>query len=230
MLVHVPLRSLLPAGFPHEGSTPPEAELLFRAHCTPRQRPNAAHFELARPSYGLSCDSPRRTNTMRTTDFCFPLPDYEHPRFVRYRHLFEAYASPLADRLAPATRRPVDLAFHDAQSASAGFFEVGARHVSAGAPDRAIPLTPLSLPVILPGGCPLSRPPGLPRPLPSSLREDGTLCSTRGAFQRWGTLTHTRESVPVSFAITCDPATTWLSVPFRPRLPELCFRAAQGYR
>jgi len=184
MLVHVPLRSLLPAGFPHEGSTPPEAELLFRAHCTPRQRPNAAHFELARPSYGLSCDSPRRTNTMRTTDFCFPLPDYEHPRFVRYRHLFEAYASPLADRLAPATRRPVDLAFHDAQSASAGFFEVGARHVSAGAPDRAIPLTPLSLPVILPGGYPLSRPPGLPRPLPSPLREDGTLCSTRGAFQR----------------------------------------------
>jgi len=57
---------------------------------------------------------------MRTTDFCFPLPDYEHPRLVSYRHLFEAYASPLADGLAPATRRPVDLAFHDAPSASAG--------------------------------------------------------------------------------------------------------------
>jgi len=57
---------------------------------------------------------------MRTTDFCFPLPDYEHPCLVSYRHLFETYASPLADRLAPVTRRPVDLAFHDAESASAG--------------------------------------------------------------------------------------------------------------
>jgi len=33
---------------------------------------------------------------MRTTDFCFPLPEYEYPRLVSYRHLFEAYASPLA--------------------------------------------------------------------------------------------------------------------------------------
>jgi hypothetical protein len=38
---------------------------------------------------------------MRTTDFCFPLPDYEYPCFVSYRHLFEAHASPLDDRLAP---------------------------------------------------------------------------------------------------------------------------------
>jgi hypothetical protein len=51
---------------------------------------------------------------MRTTDFCFPLPDYEYPRLVSYRHLFEACASPVAGGLAPATRRPVDLAFHDA--------------------------------------------------------------------------------------------------------------------
>jgi hypothetical protein len=63
---------------------------------------------------------------MRTTDFCFSLPDYEYPRFVSYQHLFEAYASPLADGLAPTgcfrNRRPtrlVDLAFHDAESASA---------------------------------------------------------------------------------------------------------------
>jgi len=86
---------------------------------------------------------------MRTTDFCFPLPDYEYPCLVSYRHLFEAYASPLADGLAPATRRPVDLAFHDAESASVGFVKVGARHLSSGAPDRAVPLTPLSLPVVL---------------------------------------------------------------------------------
>jgi hypothetical protein len=57
---------------------------------------------------------------MRTIDFCFPLPDYEYPRLVSYRHLFEACASPVADGLAPATRRPVDLAFHDAESASVG--------------------------------------------------------------------------------------------------------------
>jgi len=84
---------------------------------------------------------------MRTTDFCFPLPDYEYPCFVSYRHLFEAYASPLADRLAPMTRRPVDLAFHDAESASAGYFWFGARHHSSGAPVRAVPLTPPSLPI-----------------------------------------------------------------------------------
>jgi hypothetical protein len=61
---------------------------------------------------------------MRTTDFCFPLPEYEYPCFVSYRHLFEAHASPLVDGLAPATRRPVDLAFHDAESASARFIRL----------------------------------------------------------------------------------------------------------
>jgi len=67
---------------------------------------------------------------------------------VSYRHLFEAYASPLADGLASTTRRPVNLAFHDAESASAGFFRVGARHDSSGAPVGAVPLTPLSLPIL----------------------------------------------------------------------------------
>jgi hypothetical protein len=80
---------------------------------------------------------------MRTTDFCFSLPDNEYPCFVSYRHLFEAYASPLADGLAPVSyfrsrpTRPVDLAFHDAESASAGSFWVGARHHSSGASVRA---------------------------------------------------------------------------------------------
>jgi len=41
------------------------------------------------------------------------------------------------------------MAFHDAPSASASSLWVGARHDSAGAPDRAVPLTPLSLPVLL---------------------------------------------------------------------------------
>jgi len=95
---------------------------------------NATCFELVRPSCGLSCDSPRRTNSMRTTDFCFLLPDYEHPRLVSYRHLFEAYASPVAIGLAPVTRRPVDLAFHDAESASVDFIRVGARHLAPALP------------------------------------------------------------------------------------------------
>jgi len=68
---------------------------------------------------------------MRTIDFCFLLPDYEYPRLVSYRHLFEAYASPVADGLAPATRRPVDLAFHDAESASVGFSGSRATYCSA---------------------------------------------------------------------------------------------------
>jgi hypothetical protein len=38
MLVHAPLRGLLPTGFPRERLTPPEAELLFRAHGPPCQR------------------------------------------------------------------------------------------------------------------------------------------------------------------------------------------------
>jgi len=134
---------------------------------------------------------------MRTTDFCFPLPEYEYPRLVSYRHLFEACASPLARGLAPVTRRPVNLAFHDAEFASVGFFGLTRGVLPPGASDRAVPLTPLSLP-----GLPLRAVarcvlPWLPRPLPSSLREDETLSTTRGAFHRWGTPTHMRESVPI---------------------------------
>jgi len=52
---------------------------------------------------------------MRTTDFCFPLSfDNEHPRLVSYQHLSEACASPLTLELAPATKRLVNRAFHDA--------------------------------------------------------------------------------------------------------------------
>jgi hypothetical protein len=168
---------------------------------------------------------------MRTTDFCFPLPDYEHPRLMSYRHLFEVYASPLADGLAPATRRPVDLAFHDAESASVGLVKVDARHHSAGAPDRAVPLTPLSLPVFLPDAFASCRPSGLPRPLPSPLREDETLCSAQGAFHRRGTLTHMRESVPISFAFTCVSTTTEALGAPSPTAPRvLLSRHIKGYR
>jgi hypothetical protein len=87
---------------------------------------------------------------MRTTDFCFPLPVYEYPRLVSYRHLFEACASPLACGLAPVTRRPVNLAFHDAEFASVGFFGLTRGVLPPGASDRAVPLTPLSLSGLLP--------------------------------------------------------------------------------
>jgi hypothetical protein len=125
---------------------------------------------------------------MRTTDFCFPLPDYEHPRLVSYRHLFETYASPVAIGLAPVTRRPVDLAFHDAESASVGF-----TRLTRGMLLRRSRSNRTSDTSVAPG--PPARAfaqgdrPGLPRPFPSSLREDETLSTTRGAFHRWRTLT-----------------------------------------
>jgi hypothetical protein len=90
---------------------------------------------------------------MRTTDFCFPLPDIEHPRLVRYRRLFEAYASPLVRGLAPVTRRPVNLAFHDALLASVGFFGLAPGMFPPCVPDRAVPLTPLSPPSLYPCAC-----------------------------------------------------------------------------
>jgi hypothetical protein len=121
---------------------------------------------------------------MRTIDFCFPLPDYEHPCLVSYRHLFEACASPVAHGLAPTTRRPVNLAFHDAESASAGSFGFARNVVTLRAPNRAVPLTPPSLPSFLSRALAPDDLLGLPRPLPSSLREDETNAATRGAFHR----------------------------------------------
>jgi len=67
-------------------------------------------------------------------------------------------------------------------------------------------LTPLSLPSFLPRTFAREAPLGLPRPRPSSLREDETISTTRGAFHRRGTPTHTRGSLPESFAVTCASA------------------------
>jgi len=187
---------------------------------------------------------------MRTTDFCFPLPDYEYPCLVSYRHLFEAYASPLADGLAPArtlrcglltTTRPVDLAFHDAKSAS-----VGCQGLTHGVFCRRSRSSRTSdTPVATgPSCCRLSRASirfRPPRSRPSSLREDETKSMTRGAFHRQanreshpsclpGSLrfppptlrssTRMRGSVPVSCAFTCVYATTRPSAPLHPRLLE----------
>jgi hypothetical protein len=62
-----------------------------------------------------------------------------------------------------------------------------------------VPLTPLLLPFIRTQPrfrAKPSRHPGLPRPLPSPLREDETLSSIRGAFHRQGTPTLVRGSMP----------------------------------
>jgi hypothetical protein len=139
---------------------------------------------------------------MRTTDFCFPHPDYEHPHLVSYRHLFEACASPLADEPALATRRPVNLAFHDARFASAGFVGLTLGFFLRALPKRAVPLTPPSLPILPPSAFAGGVRFGSPRPLPPSLREDETIFTTRGAFHRRGTLTRVRESLPVPCAVT----------------------------
>jgi len=135
----------LPRAFPARLRLRPRSS-SFSEPTTHRVSGEAAHLELARPSCGLPCGSPRRTNAMRTTDFCFPLPDYEYPRLVSYRRLFEACASPLANGLAPATRRPVDLAFHDAGPASVGPPGLARSILTLRDPDRAEPLTPQSLP------------------------------------------------------------------------------------
>jgi len=154
---------------------------------------------------------------MRTTDFCFSLPDYEYPCFVSYRHLFEAYASPLADGLASTTRRPVDLAFHDAESASAGL-----SGLARGMIPPALPFEPTSVtPVASDSKAPRFRVASsswLPRPLPSPLREEETISTARGDFHRRGSegfeplwcrpycyeqhSTRMRGTVPISFAIT----------------------------
>jgi len=72
VLVHAPLWSRLPAGFPRELLAPPEAEPLFRAHRRPCQRDDDL-LRATLPSYGLPCGAPWSTRRMRTTDFCFPL-------------------------------------------------------------------------------------------------------------------------------------------------------------
>jgi len=124
---------------------------------------------------------------MYTTDFCFPLPDYEHPRLVSYRHLFEARASPLIDELALAVRRPVDLAFHDARFASADSVWVCARRISSVHPRTSrtsdTPVaSPSSTACFLVSHERSER--GLPRPLPSPRREDETSFAIRGAVPR----------------------------------------------
>jgi len=60
-----------PRAFPTRARLHPKLS-SFSEPTAHRASGEAACFELVRPSYGPSCDSPRTANTMRTTDFCFP--------------------------------------------------------------------------------------------------------------------------------------------------------------
>jgi hypothetical protein len=167
---------------------------------------------------------------MRTTDFCFPLPDTEHPRLVSYRLLFETYASPLTLGLAPVARRPVNLAFHDALIASVSFLGLARGMFPPCVPDRAVPLTPLSPPSFCPCACARGSLPGRQgrflRPsvkMRRSLRPE--VPSIAGGHSR-ACVNRCRSRG----AVTCVSATTRPSPPFRSRLPRPGFRPAAGYR
>jgi len=142
-LVCAPLWNLLPAGFPRELSIPPEAKPLFRAHHRPRQRCGGL-LRASSPSFGLPCGLPRSTSTMIATDFCFPLLRLRAPALRLLPVSLRDLRLALGKRPAPATKRPMDLAFHDARSASARSMGLPSAFLPSD-PDRSVPLTPLSL-------------------------------------------------------------------------------------
>jgi len=189
-------RTFSASSWPHPKLSPFSEPIAARVSAT------TIRFELVRPpTVCLSAPRGARTRCVRPTSasHCF---DYEYPYLVSYRHLSEACASPLADEPALATRRPVNLAFHDARFASAGFVGLTLGFFLRALPKRAVPLTPPSLPILPPSAFAGGVRFGSPRPLPPSLREDETIFTTRGAFHRRGTLTRVRESLPVPCAVT----------------------------
>jgi len=147
VLVHASLRSLLPVGFPHELLTPPEAD-PFSESTPARVSAATVCFELAGPPVArlATCHgAPARCVRPTSASHCL---DYEHPCLVSYRHLFEACAPPVIAELALGTQRPVNLAFHDARSASVGFVGLALGVSLPSASARTAPLTSLSLPVL----------------------------------------------------------------------------------
>lgn len=97
--------------------TPPEDELLFRAPCRACQRA-PGYLELVCPSTTrLATCREGQSRCVRPT-FASHFFDNEHPRLGSYRHLSGACAPSLAHELALTATKPVDLAFHDARSAS----------------------------------------------------------------------------------------------------------------
>jgi hypothetical protein len=75
---------------------------------------------------------------MVTTDFCVPLPEYEYPRLVSYRHLFEAYASPLAQRACTRDQETGEPGVSRRLIRFGGLLRVGARRYFL----RALPIEP----------------------------------------------------------------------------------------
>jgi hypothetical protein len=112
-------RAASPRAFPASSWLHPKLS-SFSEPTAARVSATTTCFELVRPPatcLAARCGAQTRCVRPTSASHCF---DYEYPYLVSYRHLFEARASPLAGEPALATRRPVDLAFHDARSASAG--------------------------------------------------------------------------------------------------------------
>jgi hypothetical protein len=106
------------------------------------------------------------------------------PRFVRYRLLFETCVSPMTSGLHPRPRDRWDWHFTMPDPLRRGSFGLrAASFVSSARPDRAVPLTPLSLPDRLEVSQPRALS-SLPRPLSPPFREDRTEVTTEGVFHR----------------------------------------------
>jgi len=106
VLVHAPLRSPLPTGFPRERSAPPGARSFFWDPTALRVSDRDGYSELAPAAQGSPCGLPLAHERDAYDRRLLPTSStHEYPRIARYRHLFEAYASPLTAGLHP---RPKD--------------------------------------------------------------------------------------------------------------------------
>jgi len=124
-LVHAPPWGLPSSGFPAKGSDPPEADPSLEGPlptAPAAEQLLRARSPCLRSALRLAAENEQRC--VRPTAASHYLND-EHPCIGGYRRLFEARASPLGGGPAPATRRPVSLAFHDAEPASARSSRLG---------------------------------------------------------------------------------------------------------
>jgi len=172
-----------PRGLSPRALGPTRSRPLFRIHLRPRQRGDGL-LRASWPPCSSSCDLPRGTSTMRTTDFCFPLPRLRAPmprelpislRDLRLALDRRACTRDQETGEPCVSRRPIRFG---------GFVGLTLGVVLPSAPARTAPLTPLSLPFLLPLAFTRSFQPGLPRPFSTSLREDGTTSTTWDAFHR----------------------------------------------
>jgi hypothetical protein len=103
VLVHSPLQGLRLASFPAGVSALLEVEPLFRAHHRPRQRYDG-FFELRRPPMVCLAAATEHDNDACDRLLLPTASTTSTPRFVRYRLLFEACASPMTPGLHPWPR------------------------------------------------------------------------------------------------------------------------------